>query len=57
MAVRHERTAYVCEKCYKDKRPYRIFTLEGEPVPKCPEHGKMTRESNHPYRKSASAKK
>jgi len=49
--VSGERRAFVCDKCFKDGRPLRIFTLEGDPVPRCPQHGKMRREPNKPYRK------
>lgn len=45
-----ERRCYVCDRCYKDGRPLRIFILAGEKEPRCPEHGKMRREHNKPYR-------
>jgi hypothetical protein len=45
-----ERRCYVCDACYKAKAPLRIFQQPGDPVPKCPQHGKMRLEKNKPYK-------
>jgi hypothetical protein len=43
-----ERRCYICLKC---QPTLRVFLLPGETeLPRCPEHGRMTREPNRPYR-------
>jgi hypothetical protein len=48
-----ERRAYVCDKCYANKTPLRVFVRPGEAAPKCPQHGKMRLERNKPYTRPA----
>jgi len=44
-----ERRCYICPTCYANGRALRIFITPGDKPPKCPQHGKMTRERNKPY--------
>lgn len=45
------RYAYICMKCTP---PLRIFALPGESLPRCPTHGRMERQANHPYMQGSS---
>lgn len=45
-----ERRAYVCAHKDHGTNPPRIFVIPGDPEPpRCPEHGKMIRQTNLPY--------
>jgi hypothetical protein len=52
-----ERRAYVCDRCYANKQPLRIFIAPDAKPPKCPEHGRMRLEKNKPYHPPTEEKK
>jgi hypothetical protein len=43
-----ERRAYICLKCEPPRRDFMSATDEKEP--RCPQHGKMIRQANMPYK-------
>ena len=48
-----ERRCFVCDKCFDKGHARRIFLTPGEDEKakaRCPEHGRMRREPNRPYR-------
>lgn len=44
------RTAYICRGRKDEPCNARRFVAAGDPVPECPSHGKMARQSNRPYK-------
>jgi hypothetical protein len=54
MSPVRERRAFICERCYEEGRPLRVFLLPGVAVPLCPSHRRrLTQQPNVPYLKTA----